>query len=522
MLLKKIRRAQRSVPVTLSPPIGGLNGRDGRANMPAQDAFVLDNMFPSNTTVNTRNGSLDFATGIASDVQSLEVFTGGTGAKLLAFGDGKAYNVTAGGAVGAAVKSGLNSTKTVSCMFSNAGAQYLLGLTGADAPFAWDGTTWTDLTITGLTGSQNTLHANCTFKGRVFLAQYQQLGFYYLAVGAIQGAASYFDLSQIARNGGYLAGMGTFSADSGSGPADYMVFMTSEGEYIVYSGTDPSNAATWALVGRYYTSAPIGRKGWFNFGDDLFIICNLGVIPFSQIRAQGGDKGIGGAAITAKLGTNITELNSNSTVHGWCGVVYPRSKMLVINAPASPSVDGDYYQFVMNTDTNAWCRFKGWNGQCWAVFNERLYFGTVDGTVVKADDGTDDNGTEIICECRQADNYFDDGRGMGASDKQFHFVTFVVQADGTPAISAEMTVNFQDDQPSAVASLAPAEGATWDTATWDVDGWGSSGITQTVTIPLGKLGYVGSIWWRCAMSSEPLKWYGSRVVLEKAYGLSLL
>ncbi len=106
-------------------------------------------------------------------------------------------------------------------MFSNAGDQFLIGVSGLDVPFSFDGTTVTNLTMTGMTGSAANLSYVFSFKGRLYYAQKDQLGFYYLGVGDIQGALNYFDLSQIAKLGGYLVAIASFSTDAGNGPQDY-------------------------------------------------------------------------------------------------------------------------------------------------------------------------------------------------------------------------------------------------------------------------------------------------------------
>lgn len=514
------RQGQRSTPATLPAPVGGLNGRDGRAAMPPGDAFVMDNWFPSNATVDTRKGTLTYTTGIGAACESLETFSGNGLTRMLAFGGGKVFAITATGVVGAPLATGRTSNIVSTTAFSNAGSQFLLGVSGADAPFSYDGTTFTSLVITGLTGSQNNLHGIFAFKGRVYLTQASQLGFYYLAVGAIQGAASYFDLAQVARKGGHLLGAASFSLDSGTGPQDYIVFMTSEGEYIVYAGTDPSSAATWALVGRYYSSAPIGRKGWFNFRSDLYVINEEGVTSLSQIRTNGAS-GQELDFLSTKLGNYLTSLNPYTGVHGWCAVVYPKSSMLIVNAPATASTAGDYYQFVMNTDTNAWARFTEQDALCWTVYNKDAYYGTAAGTVVKADTGYSDNGEPIKCSCRQAPNYFDDGKGMGSADKQFHFATFIVEVDGTPPLSAVLNVNFQNDLPDYVSALPDSSGTLWDVALWDTFDWGGDAITQNFTVPFGKLGYVGSIYLR-ALTETQIKWYGTRFIIERARGVVLL
>lgn len=513
--LRQPMRGRRAQPVSIGAPTGGLNGRDNFSDMPATDAFVLDNWFPYNTSVDTRGGSLTFSTGMPGPVESLEVYTCAAGAKMLAFSAGDIYEVSAGGAVGAALMSGNMSSQVTTAMFSNAGSQFLLIYSGADAPLSYDGTSLTALVITGLTGSQDLLMAGMAFKGRIYLTQAETLGFYYLEVGAIQGAASFFDLQQQSLKGGALAAIASFSQESmGSGPQDFAVFATTEGEYIMYAGTDPSNAATWELVGRYLGPPPIGRKGWVRFRSDLYFITEEGILSFTQIRQMGEDAETN-QYITAKLGRHYDEAVQHQSVHGWCGMLYPRGNALFVNVPLSGGENGGYAQYVLNTNSNAWTRYTGWNGISWALFGRRAYFGTYDGKVVLADEGFTDDGTEVIAICRQAWNAFDDTKGMGAADKQFHFATFAVSAEGAPSVSCNINVNYEDDQPSSPVALVDAPGGAWDVATWDVDFWANNAFTQNVTAPIGKLGYIASIWMQASTLSSTLRWFATRIVLEK-------
>lgn len=517
---RKPNRGQRSTTRTLSAPTGGLNGRDALSDMAANDAFVLDNWFPYNTSVDTRGGSEDHATGMPGAVESLEVYTGAAGSKLLAFSGGGIYDVTSAGAVGAALVSGKTSNKVTSCMFSNAGAQFLLIYSGADQPLSYDGAALAGLTITGMTGSQNTLHSPHAFKGRMFLAQADQIGFYYLAVGAIQGAASYFDLQQQCKKGGYLAAITSVSQDSGQGPQDYALFVTSEGEYVLYAGTDPASAANWALVGRYVGPPPIGKKGWFHFRGDVYFITEEGILSFAQIR-QMGTENADDNYLTAKLGRNFKDATTYQATHGWCGMIYPRGSALLVNVPLTGAISGQYAQFVMNTNTNAWCRYTGWNAISWALLGRRAYFGTNGGKVVLADEGFTDNGTEIRAQARQAWNTFADDYGMGEANKQFHMAVFAMAADGAPAVAAALNVDFQDNAPENVTALTPTGGAEWDVATWDVDEWAGSATTQHIAAPVGKIGYTASVWMIAVSTAATIKWFATRIVLERLKGVLL-
>lgn len=518
---RKVSRSRRAIPTTLAAPTGGLNGRDALMDQAPNDAFRMENWVPRGTSCDTRGGSVNFATGIPGAVESVEVYTGTGGNKMLAFGNGSIYDVSLGGAAGAAIATGRTSDKVQTAMFSNAGAQLLQVYSGADQPLSYNGTAMAALTITGLTGSQNTLFCPMTFKSRLFLAQAAQLGFYYLAIGAIQGAASFFDLQQQCLRGGSIAVLTSFSQDSGNGPSDYALFVTTEGEYVVYAGTDPSNAATWSLVARYYGPPPIGKKGYFKFRGDVYFITEEGILSFAEIR-QYGEEDHTTSFLTDKLGKLFKDAVTYQGTHGWSGMIYPRGGLVIINLPMTAAESGGYTQFVLSTlGKDAWTQFLGWNALSWALFNRRAYFGTADGRVVLADEGYADNGMQVNCVARQAWNTFDDQNGLGDADKQFHIVTFAMAADGAPAIQASLNVNYEDDEPQFSVPLVSVAGADWDVADWDVADWAGSATTQTISVPVGKIGYIASIWMKSAQIAAQLKWYGSRIILQKTNGVLL-
>lgn len=508
-------RARRSIPAFVPAPVGGLNGRDSYAAMPISDAFLMDNWFPRNTTVDTRGGSVDYVQNINAPVESLEVYTGGAGSVMLAFAGGNIFDVSADSDVTPPLlRSGQNSSRITSAMFSNAGNQFLLVFSGLDQPLAFDGAAFTPLAYTGITGAPETLYGPHAFKGRVFIAQKDKLGFYYLDVGAIQGPAHFFDLSQVSLKGGSLVCITSFSNDgTGVGPEDYALFVTSEGEYILYNGTDPSNSANWALVGRYLGPVPIGHKGYFRFRSDVYFITREGVMSFSQIR-QTGEGVAEDTYITSKLGVHYKDLTTYSFVHGWGGFIYPTGSMLIVNIPTTGSISGEYCQFAMNTDTNAWGRFIHLPSICWALFNRIPYFGTFDGRVVEFDAGATDNGKEVRAVARQAWSTFETETGIGVVDKQFHMASIILKADGQPNVSCNINVNFEDDQPAQVANLAENPGASWNIAAWNAEYWAGTSKAHTITLGFGKIGYVGSLWLEASSPVSRVQWVASRILTE--------
>lgn len=524
MVLRPAKRTRRSEAVTLPAPVGGLNGIDGYPSMPPNEAFVMDNWFPGGTSVDTRGGSMDYVTGITSPVESLEVYASGdvtssTPSKLLAFAGGSIYDVSIAGPVTAPLMTGRSSNQITSAMFGNVGALRLIICSGGDVPLSYDGSALTALAITGVIGSVNLLHSPMSYLGRLYFAQWGKLGFYYLAPQAIQGAASYFDLTPWCQKGGYLLTMITWSYELRDGSTtDYAVFITSEGEYIMYYGYDPSDPNNWQLAARYIGSVPIGLKGAFKFRGDIYLITEEGILTFSQIRQLGIDNE-NQQFLTFKLGRLYYDYTPFHTTYGWGVAIYPKGPYLLVNIPTSSVISGPYIQYVMNTNTNAWCRFTGWNGISWALFDRKLYFGTYDGCIVLADDGNTDNGDPITANCRQAWNEFPDGSPLDGFDKHWHFATLVMQSDGTPPVSMSISVNYEDSPPVPISAPVFNPGAIWDIATWDVDYWAGTGQPQNLMIPVGKLGYTLSPWVMGVTLGTGLRWYATRLVYEKTQGI---
>jgi hypothetical protein len=515
----RVDTRQTAQPFMLPAPTGGLNGRDSLAAMPSLDAYFMDNWFPGTSSCVSRNGFTTFATGLGASVEAVEAYVGGATSKLLGFAGGKIFDCSAGGAVGAPLQSGRVGNDVVTTMFSNAGSQFLMGASGKDVIFSYDGTTVTNMAITGVTGSAATLQTVFSFKGRLYFTQLNQLGFYYLPVGQIQGAAAYFDLAQVARRGGHLLAVTSFSMDSaGVGPNDYFLAITSEGEYIVYAGNDPSNAANFTLVGRYYSAPPIGRRCYVEYNSDVLIITTEGMIPFSNIRTDEGADPTD--SITYRLGSLLTDYAAlYQTTPGWKALVYSKAGYLLLNVPTGTGIGSKYIQYVMNTKTKKWTRFVGQNSLCWALFKQSLYFGDAIGNIFIADSGGTDNGTPIQLDCKQAYSLFDNGRGSGFANKHFHFANLLVSSDGRPPLSAKFNVDYVENQPSYATQTGVGTDSLWDVSSWDVTDWGQEGTTFSVLIALGYFGQAGSLWLRASVSEVSLEWFATKYIFSVAAGL---
>lgn len=472
---------------SLPAPVGGWNARDPIAQMAPTDAIFLDNFFPRTGDVLLRKGSELWATlpadipgGTLNNVRSLLAYNLPTGQSLLfAATETGLYDISSGGTV-TTVASAATYNVWESVNISTAGGNFLWCCNGVDKARYFNGTTWTVLdgtstpALTGITSTSIT-HVNL-FKSRLYLCATSSLSFYYLPVNSVAGAAAEFPLGAIFRRGGYLVATGTWTLDGGNGPEDYFVAVSSEGEVAVYSGIDPSNAATWALQGVYFIGKPLGTRCLVKFGGDLLLLTVRGLFPLSKaLQSATVDTR---SAVSDKISNAWVEYaQAYGTLFGWQLELYPDMTMLVVNVPIAFKADTnliDSYQFVMNTQTGAWARFIGMPAEVFAYRDKRLYFAANNKVYLAWEGGYDIDAAPIAGGVKSAFLY-PAGRGSIA---QIKMLRPILSSNGNQ-------LNFQlgVDQDYTVRDLTGNQityiqsGAFWDQSNWDQTYWQDSDLT---------------------------------------------
>lgn len=476
--------------VPMPAPTGGWVTNLPIAMMPPNTALIMDNWFPRANTVDVINGYTPWATALgtaAQPVESLMAWNGPASKKLFGACNGNIFEVTNNAPVGAAVKTGYTNNRWQISQIGTAGGQFLLGVNGIDTPFIYDGSAWNDNALSGSFGSHtlnpdNLININ-TFKQRVFFIEANRLGFWYAPVSTVSGALQYFDLSQFSRLGGSLVAMGNWTREILNGVDIFAVFVTTEGEILLYQGNDPSDSSNWALVGNFFMGPPIGLRCLRPYGNDLMTISVDGYQLVSQVivrerlnlTAQGQSIAFNFDNIQP---TVINAAESYKNNFGWQVVHYPRQRMAIFNVPIIENTT--IQQHVINTNTGAWCRFINMNACCWEVFNQNLYFGGTDGNVYLADAGQDFNGNGIQWELKTAFNYFDNP----GVNKQFQMVQPVLLSTGSLTFNYGVDVDFGNVTPSfgdVITSASTPWGSPWGSP-WSVaetifQAWLSAGVT---------------------------------------------
>lgn len=478
--------------VTSQPaPTRGWNARDPLPAMNPADAIILDNYAPGTADVSLRGGSINHATGMTGPGETLINYSSPTVEQLWAIADGKIYNVTGGGAVGAPAVTGLTNSRWQAVNYSTSGGQFVSAVNGADDLRLYDGTNWTAINgsstpaITGVTTAS--LASVFVSHKRLFFLENHSLSFWFLGPDSIAGAATSFSLGGVFRNGGYLIAGGAWTRDGGDGMDDLTFFVTNKGEVAIYSGADPSDPTDWSLIGRYDIPPPIGRRCTLKTGADMVLITIDGVIGLSTIisldRAQSNKVALSDRIRNAFNGAANLYRNS----FGWEAISYPAGSQILFNVPVAEGVEQQ--QYVMNATTSAWCRYLGWNANCWQLFNERIYFCDNAGNVVLADEGNDDNGIAISGTIQTAFTYHA-GKGRQSN---YQMVKPIITSAPSLDYGLDVLVDFDTNPVStAVDTSGDDDAPTWDTATWDVSPWSSLGALKDWR-SVSAIGTCGSI-----------------------------
>ena len=392
---------------------------------------------------------------------------------------------------------------------------FVITVTGATA-FTYTSTGTT--TVTSVTGSYTTIgitgiNSNTfinvnLFKNRLYFTQKDSLSCWYLDVNSIGGVANPLYFGGIARNAGYLQAMGTWTLDAGQGADDYAVFVTSMGEVIVYNGTDPTTAATWALKGVWQMGQTFSRRCFFKWAGDLLLLTQDGLLPLaSALQSSRLDPRVN---LTDKIYFAVSQA---ATLYynqfGWQIQYFASENMLILNIPIPNGME----QYVMHTITKAWARFTGIQGYCWEVSgNSDMHFGS-NGFVGNFYVATSDDESNISATAQQAYSYFDTPGQL----KRFTLVRPILQSTGgVPSVLCGISVDFDTQSQLGAVSFNPntqTEGI-WDTAKWDGNVWAGGLITTKIWQGVTGIGYTGSVNLNAASRGIELHWASTDYVME--------
>jgi hypothetical protein len=472
--------------LTFPAPIRGKISNENLAASKPQGARVLENWFPTTTSIRLRGGLKKKATIGGGPVVSMFNYDGSAGRFMFAADATSVYNVTSPASPSIAPSpafSGQTSGYYSYVQFPTAGGDFLSIVNGTDSMRQFDGTTWTTVASLGVNINTNKLSHVWTYRNREFFVQKGTLVAWFLPVNQISGTALDFTLAGVFQKGGSLLFGGTWSLDAGDGVDDKCVFVSDKGEVAVYEGSNPADASNWSLVGRYDMSPPRGNRASMQAGGELLIAMDDGIIPISQ-AIQKDRAALGLISVSRNIEPDW-RLEAGRRTLPWEILKWPLFNMAIVSLPASTGQDKKC--FVVNLQTGAWADYTGWDTRCLVLHDGWAYFGTSDGKVMQCELSGSDDGMPYVATYV---GLFDHMKSA-ARDKVVHLGRAVFLAGRKFIAKLSVSTNYQVSLPSAPASVANDVSLDeWDTGLWDVALW-DAGSTKRVSTKWTGIGQSG-------------------------------
>lgn len=506
---------------TKPPPVGGINARDGISIMPETDAVGLVNWIPDTFGVRCRKGYSEWAINFPSGelVSSLLAYISPSttvpiapyltrpievAGAMFAATDAAIYDVsavTSSPVATLALSGGLGAGMFSQVTLNNVAGSFLCAVSETDGYFIYDGAAWSKVVMGGGAGQVSGVDPadfcfNMRWKSRQWFVERDTTSAWYLPVDQITGAATQFDFGTQFKNGGHLSYLANWTIDAGEGIDDFLVAVSSNGDVVVYKGTDPDTAGAFSLVGTFFIGqVPVGRRGWAQYGGDLVLLSANGIYPMSFItRGGAGLLQATGEEYSSKIRSPLgKDLQSSFTSYGWEMMLHPTERIFLVNVPDYAGSRAK--QFVMSTTQNKWTQFAGIPIRCFGRSLNYVFAGTTDGRVVILfTDYFDDValgesvGSGIRGVVQPAFSFFD----SPGIEKQFLMVRPMFLSIDAPAYLVTMSVNFSTapltGNPTPVASAA----AMWNTALWNQAQWGGALTTFNEWSSVGGIGFSGA------------------------------
>jgi hypothetical protein len=272
--------------------------------------------------------------------------------------------------------------------------------------------------------------------------------------------------------GGSLLFGASWSIESGDGLSEKCIFVTTEGEVAVFSGTDPASASTWSKTGVYRIGKPRGPKAVIRAGGDLVIATDIGFIPLS-VATQRDIAALSPSAISYPIETGWNDAVADRSEGYWHCAVWPTKQMVIVMPPTPSGLQPQ--MLVTNARTGAWCVFTGLDAKCMVLFGDRFFYGTTEGLVIEMEVTGADQGAPFTATVIPL---FDPLKSA-ATRKTGLMARATVRAKSRVQVKCSLQADYNVILPSAPDDTSTVVGSVWGTAQWGSGVWGTEAAKQT-------------------------------------------
>lgn len=323
--------------------------------------------------------------------------------------------------------------------------------------------------------SPNSIHNFTVYKQRLFFIERDTMRVWFTReLGAIAGECAWFDVEMFTERGGKLVSLCTWSKSGADTSETLLCCITSEGEVLLYSGTDPQ-ADDWKQVSKTQMPEIVGIRNTTSFKDDVAIMTKGGLFALSSIAGSTMvDKN---TALSDNIVGAIKTLTESFYLDNWQVIYSDALHWIIINIPQT---SGAYTQYVLNMENNTWSQFTGIPSCCYVGFRYQMHFGGSNGKIYTYNKGGSDDGYPIRTYIQCAYSLF--GTPQEKNLKEIVLYMF-------SAYRKKLYVNTIIDyvqQDTSELELPGAYGdkqiAVWGKSRWDTDFWGRNGSVDTMEI----------------------------------------
>lgn len=509
----RYERRIRSDVITIPPPIEGwVNKNDPRADN-LTTARILTNMVPKRVYMESRKGYRIVAiTGEVGPVESLISYETGLERTLIAIVNGKAFKCAEtpnDPGTSAPLAFYFDNTTFLNSRFqsvnmANAADEVrTVMVNGEDGIWTYkifDG----NFTKETTTPDKQSLLDVTIFKNRLWFTEYGTSTIWY-ADPLVNKPTTLtpFYVGPLLKKGGSCVAINSVTLDGGSGPDDYLVVVSSEGEVAMFSGIDPGS--DFRLIGMFSIGRPLGPRSLIKMNNDLMYYGTQGPEALGKLLGGLGRVNILGNPIQDEFEYRI---KNNFGAHGWSMVLDTKNSWVLCNVPIVPP--NQMRQYVLSLETGGWFEITGWNASSWAMHNGELYFGNNKGQVCIANFGYSDNGSSIPVD------YMANWNEYGNPQiKKFNLCKMTIRSIAAPEPYVSMMTNYEETIPTGVVRF-PGDviESPWDTSSWNISPWSSSARFNSIVFGLNDYGYVGALRYRENLRDSFIQIFGYQLAME--------
>lgn len=424
---------------TLAAPLEGLNEGRGITKLKSDESVRLSNFVPRSDGLYARAGTRKWVSGLNGAVES--IVTWGDRRMFAATGSAL-YEIRQNVAIpsGNGFMSGRWSGDTI----SNPAGQFLVVSNGMDGIRVFNGSSWTS---PGISGVDSTLLAGPIWhQRRVFAYEKGTLNVWYLEASAFGGVASPLPIGALCQRGGEIVALASLDRDKAKNREDMLVILTSNGEVIIFNGSNPALAESWSLQGVYQGPLPVGWRPFGKIGGDLVMLTVDGMITVPGTLAKPNSQQPD-ATLTDRVSATYAVDAHYRLKAGWQVVDSDADDgLVIINRPGGEQL--------ANAE-KAWTELRGMPATAWGMTLDGTFFGTASGEIKRYGIGHDDDGVGI--EALAVSAYWRPGRNRLATVRRLRPLMRSVP------IKPHLAVITDYAQPAASYPAPEAVGgSTWD------------------------------------------------------------